>query len=494
MSLLYTLAKPTSFGTVNPSVAGPEPAGMPAACDDINRCRTIPNILWNCFSLVFICTWVAIHPNVPKVGKHIVEVIRDYVFIMVVALIAPELIILWAMRQWYAAHEIANKYKDYDWGLCNAYLVIMGGFALYDGEKFVRYIWDREGFDDDEIMIAMDLLRETVSHDERKEVEQTANRIRREYQCLLRFLLAKGFITTTEDEVRCNLNHGDALSKLIAVLQTAWFITQCIARATEGVAITQIEIITLALAVLNFVTYYMWWHKPLRVRFPVRVIWKRRDRPENISLEHFWVATRRALFNWHNDEWYHWIFAPLLPLLVPVIYLFKNLYNIVAGEHVDTTPKLFASSLTKDPPQVYATVYLVAFVFGGMHCIPWFFTFPTHAEKIAWRICALVVTLIPFGSAFFHFLHGKDFKIPDNYQVPSTCPLMLKPFLEGLIKMAGKILDHSWIFLYTLFAILHTSYVVARFTMLVLALLEFRNLPPSAYQAVQWSVYIPHIG
>ncbi|EEB96300.1 hypothetical protein MPER_04587, partial [Moniliophthora perniciosa FA553] len=214
-------------------------------------------------------------------------------------------------------------------------------------------------------------------------------------------------------------------------IQTAWFITQCIAGTAEGVAITQIEIITLALACVEL----------------LHVIRERRDRPEGMTTIGFWTATRRALFHWHDNEWYHWIFAPLLPLLVPVIYLFKNLYKIVAGEHVDTSPKLFASSLARDPPQVYVTVYLVAFVFGAMHCIPWFFTFPTHAEKIAWRICALVVTLIPFGSAFFHFLHGKDFKIPDHYQVPSTCPSMFRPFLEGLIKLVGKTLSYSWILL-----------------------------------------------
>ena len=41
---------------------------------------------------------------------------------------------------------------------------------------------------------------------------------------------------------------GDALSKIIAILQTSWFIVQCIARGQQRLAITELELVTLALA------------------------------------------------------------------------------------------------------------------------------------------------------------------------------------------------------------------------------------------------------
>ena len=34
---------------------------------------------------------------------------------------------------------------------------------------------------------------------------------------------------------------GDALSKIIAILQTTWFIVQCIARGQQGLALTELE-------------------------------------------------------------------------------------------------------------------------------------------------------------------------------------------------------------------------------------------------------------
>ena len=67
---------------------------------------------------------------------------------------------------------------------------------------------------------------------------------------------------------------GDFLSKLIAILQTTWFILQCIARSREQLALTELELVTLALASLNAVTYAFWWHKPLGIQEPVRIYFK----------------------------------------------------------------------------------------------------------------------------------------------------------------------------------------------------------------------------
>lgn len=75
-------------------------------------------------------------------------------------------------------------------------------------------------------------------------------------------------ITTAEIQDRAK---GDFISKSIAILQTSWFIIQCIARGVQGLAITELELVTLALASLNGVIYYFWWDKPLGVNEPVQV-------------------------------------------------------------------------------------------------------------------------------------------------------------------------------------------------------------------------------
>src|SRR6266540_2612551 len=78
------------------------------------------------------------------------------------------------------------------------------------------------------------------------------------------------FPTITAAEI-CDKARGDFLSKAIVILQTLWFIIQCIARGKQGLALTELELVTLALASLNGVMYFFWWDKPLGVNEPVKL-------------------------------------------------------------------------------------------------------------------------------------------------------------------------------------------------------------------------------
>ena len=78
------------------------------------------------------------------------------------------------------------------------------------------------------------------------------------------------FPTVTEEEVE-DRSKADGFSKTIALGQTLWFVAQCLARAAQHLDLTLVELLTLSLAVLNGVMYFLWWHKPLDVRCPVRV-------------------------------------------------------------------------------------------------------------------------------------------------------------------------------------------------------------------------------
>jgi len=64
---------------------------------------------------------------------------------------------------------------------------------------------------------------------------------------------------------------GDGLSKLLAIMQSSWFILQCVARGIQGLALTELELVTLAMASLNAITFAFWWSKPLSVQEPVNV-------------------------------------------------------------------------------------------------------------------------------------------------------------------------------------------------------------------------------
>lgn len=90
--------------------------------------------------------------------------------------------------------------------------------------------------------------------------------------------VSKRKINITEAEIQ-DKSKGDALSKGIVILQTSWFILQCIARVVEGLPITELELVTLAFATLNTMTYALWWYKPLNVECSVRVYGTRTIQP-----------------------------------------------------------------------------------------------------------------------------------------------------------------------------------------------------------------------
>ena len=83
-----------------------------AACSDLGHCRTLWNIIWSCLATIFACTWLAIHPNIAAPDEGFTRVNLRRAKIMVVGSLAPELIILWAMRQWLVAHLLAKKYES----------------------------------------------------------------------------------------------------------------------------------------------------------------------------------------------------------------------------------------------------------------------------------------------------------------------------------------------------------------------------------------------
>ena len=78
------------------------------------------------------------------------------------------------------------------------------------------------------------------------------------------------FPTITVEEIE-DRSKADGFSKTIALGQTLWFVAQCIARVAQHLDLTLVELLTLSLAVLNGLMYFLWWNKSLDVRCPVRV-------------------------------------------------------------------------------------------------------------------------------------------------------------------------------------------------------------------------------
>lgn len=48
--------------------------------------------------------------------------------------LAPEIVLVWAARQWFNAWCISDKYQDKGWTMTHGFFFVMGGFTLHDSQ------------------------------------------------------------------------------------------------------------------------------------------------------------------------------------------------------------------------------------------------------------------------------------------------------------------------------------------------------------------------
>lgn len=82
-------------------------------CERLSECRTLVSIIWSCLSVIIACTWTAVHPNVPSPYYGFWKRLSTRIGITLVGLIAPELILFWAMLQWRSAKWTKEKLEEF---------------------------------------------------------------------------------------------------------------------------------------------------------------------------------------------------------------------------------------------------------------------------------------------------------------------------------------------------------------------------------------------
>ncbi|KAG2112824.1 hypothetical protein BD769DRAFT_1114818 [Suillus cothurnatus] len=445
--------------------------------------RTIWSIISSSVLTLFACIYSAIHPNIPSPKDSPDGIVRRRLGIMIMALITPELIVTWAMRQWFSARQITRQFEklgypnvrseseakesvkaseqrensfllpfavlakgvpsvllflrhfpgaltswakrstkayfsekseDYTWTHTHSFFVLMGGFMLYvDGKP-----------------------NHTLQPDE-----------------VLK-LIREGCIdapTLTANQIH-DKSKGNAISKGLIMLQVAWFIMQLLTRAIYRLETTQLEAGTLAFAVLNFLIYAVWWNKPLNVQCPHPVYRKPTKPTPNNHIDE-----PRDPESYQGVVWV---------ILGPV---FVSIAELIGFPYIRTSRKLrvptFDGSISlegSDKRVLLLSGLLMATIFGGIHCMAWFFAFPTYQEQVLWRMSAIAITFTPWLCFLVGIIHDL---IPHFVQVVCILTAVVSVIL----------------------------YITARGVLLVLMFTTLRNLPPDAYKAVSWTSSVPHL-
>ena len=325
----------------------------------------------------------------------------------------------------------SNLSLDLQWSKTHGFFIIMGGFHLF--KRGLKRTSDVEPISHEEDTPLHPLAATDLYGDNTLDIDFSS------------------FSVPTEEEIK-DKGKSDWLAKSLVLLQTSWFVMQCIARAVEHLPVTHLEIVTLAYAAMNFVIYVFWWNKPLNVNRPVRVF-RKSDVEESIS------GAQRLASETNSDG-------------------FETILDFIAGDrdnHVilsreDRVPRFWANSTMEDNTTADSIVLGVGVCFGAIHCIAWHFSFPTHAELLIWRISCVAITAIPF-------------------YIPLTF-LLAKWLVDMDFDNAASI-----IFRISILSIFPAGifYIVARVFTLALAFTSLRDLPHGAFDTVHWTTFIPHV-
>ncbi|KIK53919.1 hypothetical protein GYMLUDRAFT_922503 [Collybiopsis luxurians FD-317 M1] len=549
--------------------AGSASSSTSDSCNDINDCRTLLQIVWSCVSVLIACTWVSVHPNVPGPDDNSWKVLRRKIGLMIIALIAPEMLVLWAARQWFAARKLSEWYPG--WMRTHAFFALMGGFALYEGKKCVsvlRFIppddWltgnsgpimkhftsverrtvtngnslsihvrghntgvlltedhpsaashtDVEHDSpvsshekDDTLVISADSNPKSGTQTERGELKvpllassnfegrynqthttPTLYTVGKFAECYATIFDRQSFVAhlnliarIPEAEIK-DRSHSDGFSKLIAVMQTTWFVVQLFARWAEGLPVTELEVMTLAFAAMNVLIYFFWWDKPQGVGCPVCIVQKSAD--EDV-VDPLVGASAQQKDRWVAIAW-SWLrnilgsifemirgllHLDVLSILLIIIKFPQDIYRVIFGiilwDHIVQEPNIVSSfeRTTKLEPknaQDKFIAYGAAVMFGAIHCAAWTSKFPSTAEEVLWKVCSLLVTCVPMYLAWVNII------------------VNIHPNLPTWVWRSIK-----WVSMGTLF-----MYILARLSLIVQSFVSLRDLPPGIFKAVQWTNFI----
>ncbi|KAF9541011.1 hypothetical protein CPC08DRAFT_650721 [Agrocybe pediades] len=424
-------------------------------------------ILWTCVATILAASWVSVHPNIPNAQESKTMKTLRRIELMIWAIITPELVIYWAMRQWHGARFMETDFA-LQWTRTHGFFLQMGGFMLREeGKKDKVLGW----------------------------------KTLKKYYKQGRIDLSD----VTEDRINDH-SKADWFAKGLAFLQIFWFITQCIARFFEkNLILTELELATAALALLSLVMYFLWWNKPFNAGVPITITLLPAETDSHSNND----ANSRLGSVADSSE--HPRVPPVSqsadrPPQVPTIekdkssngfqmwFLFQRIGEILSSATADGTDLLNgpARSAVASVPTFYSirlnsdAAYLqmllasisAAALFGSIHCIGWSrkIVFASYAASLAWRIASIVITASPllWGLAIiFGYARGAK-----GYEDRRKSEDAFSYFRATSLYVSMATIP---------------VYIVARLVLLVLALVELRDVPPGALASMQWTNVLPFI-
>ncbi|KAN0084429.1 hypothetical protein V8E55_007933 [Tylopilus felleus] len=241
---------------------------------------------------------------------------------------------------------------------------------------------------------------------------------------------------------------SDALGKAILVSQLLWFMLQVVVRGSRGLAVTLVELDTVSMAALALLVLWLWWEKPYRPQCP-HIFYYSPPRTELYpQTQSVFRADMSYVVKCRKNAW----------KAEP-----SHLYSLMSRFFCIRKPRATTSeegTALIDEDEIMGISCLATWtILGALHLIAWNFDFPTETEKILWRVASIVLTVTPF--VFVPVFGAME-----------DCLKSTQDYLAPILVILG---------------------IISRMLLVGLMLASLRSLPPSAYQTIPWTAYIPHL-
>lgn len=380
---------------------------LPSGPEKINyisspNTRGTLDILWSCLFTIVSCTWTVQYPEVParraefepgRKGwwKWAANKYSSQVGLFLLTLIAPEFLLGVYITQNTRLKACVKAFEDsgyvkldgVEWTRSHIFLTEMGGLIMkiskrspdssdHSTQTEMPTTNDADGATSDLSLDTAKGLSDKVTPQQDTptgEPDSAPEDLGTEFWTLdsarILALRKSGILRRLPDiskEEIQDRSKADGFVRVITVFQILWLCVQTIARAVEGLAITQLEIATVAFAICAVFMYTLCWHKPKGVEVPIMVFHYHGDS------ERIFEQFRKADAEPVQTDSRNWI-----------------------AKSIDYSAEQFAGIMT---------LILGGFIFGGVHLLAWNFTFPTHTELVLWRAAALYCTCCLPASGF----------------------------------------------------------------------------------------------
>ena len=316
----------------------PEPSG-----------RGTWSILWGCLATIFLCTWSALHLDVPKKHGRWYLLFRKIGW-MLMAATAPEFVVFITAKNFFEARDLLKNLHSQghqEWTLVHAQFACANGFRM------------------------------------RTPLGEESNCVPERLRTLIENCDIDG-PPISEDEFKSR-GKSDWVIKLIAVVQIIWFVVQTLVRAIHHFPTTPLEIMTVAFVFCSVFIYGFSLNRPQDVEYPVYL-----EVSDAALLRSGTASTADTEAPTTDDTKSDRRSTTSAP---------EEEGGEASSTRVLSSGARSAASSSYVPGWAAKTVPAILFEvfacgFGALHCLAWNSQFPTLKEQLAWRICSATMTAV----------------------------------------------------------------------------------------------------